>query len=158
MNKNQILALFIEQLENKHRVALASTQSAIAAATDEETVPENKYDTLALEAAYLAHGQAMRAQECEQEIQAAKRIVLNNDCEYVRVGSLVSLIAESGELKWLFISPCSGGLTINYQQQIISVITFQSPLGTALKNKQIGDDVSYKIGTTEFYYEVDSIE
>lgn len=158
MNKNQILALLIEQLENKYRVALASTQSAIAAATDEETIPENKYDTLALEAAYLAHGQAIRVQECEQEIQTVKRIVLTDDNEHIRMGSLVSLLAENGDLKWLFISPCAGGLTVNYQQQNISIITFQSPLGKSLKNKQVGDEVSYKIGATEFCYEVDSIE
>ena len=52
-------------LEEKLSIARSSTQRAIDAATDEETIPEHKYDTLALEASYLAHGQALRVQESE---------------------------------------------------------------------------------------------
>ena len=69
MNKFDLVQIIIQQLEDKLHVAHASTQSAIDAATDEETVPEHKYDTLALEASYLAHGQAMRVQESEEELR-----------------------------------------------------------------------------------------
>ena len=37
--------------------------------THEENIAENKYDTLGLEAAYLAQGQAQRVNECYLSIQ-----------------------------------------------------------------------------------------
>ena len=43
---------------------------AHAAATHEECQPDNKYDTTALEASYLAQGQANRAQEIRQGLEA----------------------------------------------------------------------------------------
>ncbi|MFI3277040.1 MAG: transcription elongation factor, partial [Vibrio sp.] len=52
MNKSELRQIIIEQLETRLRIAQSATQRAIDAATDEETVPEHKYDTLALEASY----------------------------------------------------------------------------------------------------------
>ncbi|MDF5129497.1 transcription elongation factor, partial [Vibrio parahaemolyticus] len=69
MNKADLVQIIIQHLEEKLQVAHSSAQRAIDAATDEETVPEHKYDTLALEAAYLAHGQAMRIQDSEEELR-----------------------------------------------------------------------------------------
>ncbi len=48
MSKPDLIQIIIQQLEEKLQVAHASTLRAIDAATDEETVPEHKYDTLAL--------------------------------------------------------------------------------------------------------------
>ncbi|MDW2239227.1 transcription elongation factor, partial [Vibrio sp. 1565-1] len=78
MNKAELIQIIIYQLEEKLRIAHASTQRAIDAATDEETVPEHKYDTLALEASYLAHGQAMRVQESEDELRQYRSMVIRD--------------------------------------------------------------------------------
>ncbi len=84
MNKADLVQIIIQQLEDKLHVAHASTQRAIDAATDEETVPEHKYDTLALEASYLAHGQAMRVQEVKKSFVST--VLLS----YVTLSMLVS--------------------------------------------------------------------
>ncbi|NMS58020.1 transcription elongation factor, partial [Vibrio parahaemolyticus] len=47
MNKADLVPIIIQHLEEKLQVAHSSAQRAIDAATDEETVPEHKYDTLA---------------------------------------------------------------------------------------------------------------
>ena len=91
MNKPELRQIIIEQLESRLRIAQSATQRAIDAATDEETVPEHKYDTLALEASYLAHGQAVRVQECEDDIQCYRNLVLR-DSEKVTVSSYVVVI------------------------------------------------------------------
>lgn len=55
--RQQVLGRLAEDLLRVEQAA----QIAHEAATHEENIAENKYDTLGLEAAYLATGQARRA-------------------------------------------------------------------------------------------------
>ncbi len=158
INKQQLLEQILQILTKAHQVAVAAAHSAIDAATNEQTVPEHKYDTLALEASYLAHGQAMRVQECEKEIAQFKQLPIHLASETVKIGSLVRLIDDSDNLSWVFFAPCSGGLKFEYQQQMVTVVTLKSPLGAALFNKSIGDEAIYIVGEKSFCYEIDAID
>lgn len=158
IDKPLLLEQILQILTKAHQVAVASAHSAIDAATNEQTVPEHKYDTLALEASYLAHGQAMRVQECEKEIAQFKQLPIHIASETVKLGSLVRLIDENDTLSWVFFAPCSGGLKFEYQQQFVTVVTLKSPLGAALLNKSVGDEVAYQVGDTPFCYEIDAID
>lgn len=157
MNKIELLQVIVLEMEKSLIIAQRSTQRAIESATDEETVPEHKYDTLALEASYLAHGQAMRAEECERELSQMKQLSIPTNMEHVALGCLVCLLDDSDECQWFFIAPCAGGLKVDYQQQRVMVVTLASPLGKALKGKSIGDDVDYQVGQTNFSYQIDTI-
>ena len=55
--QHQVLARLTEDLRHAEEAVRAAHETA----THEENVAENKYDTLGLEAAYLATGQARRA-------------------------------------------------------------------------------------------------
>ena len=158
MNKLELRQVILAQLQNKLSVAISSAQRAMESATDEETVPEHKYDTLALEASYLAHGQAVRVQECEEEIRQVTELYMPNQPESVVLGSLVSLLGLDDRRKLFFVSPCAGGLKVEYNEQSIMLVTFDSPLGRALKAKQIGDEVIYHVGDTEHSYEIENID
>lgn len=155
MNKADLVQIIIQQLEDKLHVAHASTQRAIDAATDEETVPEHKYDTLALEASYLAHGQAMRVQESEEELRQYRTLVLRDFVDArIAVGAYVELVDENDVEKAFFIGPCSGGLTVEWQGKEVFVLTPKSPLGFALVGKEEGEDIDVKIGDKTTCYEV----
>ena len=155
MNKADLVQIIIQQLEDKLHVAHASTQRAIDAATDEETVPEHKYDTLALEASYLAHGQAMRVQESEEELRQYRTLVLRDFSDArISVGAYVELVDENDVEKAFFIGPCSGGLTVEWQGKEVFVLTPKSPLGRALMGKEEGEEVEMKIGDKTTCYEV----
>ncbi|NOH47248.1 transcription elongation factor [Vibrio rotiferianus] len=155
MNKVDLVQIIIQQLEDKLQVAHASTQRAIDAATDEETVPEHKYDTLALEASYLAHGQAMRVQESEEELRQYRTLVLRDFVDArIAVGAYVELVDENDVEKAFFIGPCSGGLTVEWQGKEVFVLTPKSPLGRALVGKEEGEDIDVKIGDKTTCYEV----
>ena len=155
MNKADLVQIIIQQLEDKLHVAHASTQRAIDAATDEETVPEHKYDTLALEASYLAHGQAMRVQESEEELRHYRTLVLRDFVDArIAVGAYVELVDENDVEKAFFIGPCSGGLTVEWQGKEVFVLTPKSPLGRALVGKEEGEDIDMKIGDKTTRYEV----
>jgi len=155
MDKQIITAAIISALEAKLSIALAATQRAIDAATDEETVPEHKYDTLALEASYLAHGQAMRVQECEQELTVFRNLKVRSfEVQAIAVGAYVELEDEQEILKRFFISPCAGGLAISYQSNPVYLLTTQSPLGRVLKGKLEGDEVQLSIADKSMTYQV----
>lgn len=157
MNKLELKRIILDLLEQKWQIAQSSVQSAIESATDEETVPEHKYDTLALEASYLAHGQAMRLQECEQEIRVMKELVLPIEPEKVAFGCVISLLDDDDQSKRFFISPCAGGLKVSIDDESVTLVTFDSPLGQALKSKKVGDEVAYKVAGVEHCYEIETI-
>lgn len=157
MNKLELRQAILTLLEDKLAVALSSAQRAAESATDEETIPEHKYDTLALEASYLAHGQAMRVQECEQEIRMIRELQLVDKPAKVGLGSLVVLANEVDEHTWFFIAPCAGGLKVEFSQQSVMLLTFDSPLGSAMRNKACGDDVEYRVADKHYWYEIEAI-
>ncbi|UWZ98143.1 GreA/GreB family elongation factor [Vibrio splendidus] len=157
MNKSELRQIILEQLESRLRIAQSATQRAIDAATDEETVPEHKYDTLALEASYLAHGQAMRVQECEDDIQCYRNLVLR-DSERITVSSYVVVIDEHDQYKHFFMGPRVGGLSVTWNENEIAIVTANAPFGQALMGKEVGDEVEFKVADKQFYYEVISID
>ena len=73
------------------------------------------------------------------------------------LGCLVALRDENASLHWFFVSPVSGGLKVNWQGLSIILVTFQSPLGKALRDKELGDDVEYLVGNETKYYQVETI-
>ena len=74
-----------------------SARSAHAEATHEQSKAENKYDTRALEASYLAGGQSLQAAEIEQSIRQFESLEVREFEEAgtrLDVGALVRLEAN----------------------------------------------------------------
>jgi transcription elongation GreA/GreB family factor len=156
MNKSELRQIILQQLESRLAIAQSATQRAIDAATDEETVPEHKYDTLALEASYLAHGQAVRVQECEEDIQCYRELVLR-ESERVAMSSFLSVIDEQDQVKYFFIGPRVGGLSVKWDGKDVSILTPNAPLGAALMGKELGDEVEFSVADSHFIYEIVSV-
>lgn len=143
MTKAQLVAAVIARLESDLALFTAAARQAHAAATHEECQPDNKYDTTALEASYLAQGQANRAQEIRQGLEAYRALELLefNDTTPVRLGSLVTLEDEAGGERRLFIGPQAGGMKLADPTGEIVVITPASPLGRRLLGLTVGDEL-----------------
>ena len=102
-------------------------------ATSDESRPENKYDTRALEASYLAAGQGRRLVEL-QRLEAWLGH-LGEPSETVRLGSFVEL----DEVRWVLLGPAAGP-TVSHDGTEISVISTASPLGRVLQGLEEGDE------------------
>ncbi|WP_305844875.1 hypothetical protein [Photobacterium leiognathi] len=74
MNKQMLLDDIQEKLTLTLQAATEAAMRAYNTATDDENVAENQYDTLALEASYLAHGQAQRVEECKADLSGVSEI------------------------------------------------------------------------------------
>ena len=143
MTKQEIITTIIARLESDLSLFTAAALHAHAAATHAECQPDNKYDTTALEASYLAQGQANRAQEIRQSLEAYRVLTLPefDDDSPVRLGALVTLEDEEGGRRRIFIGPHAGGMKLGDPAGEIVVITPVSPLGKQLLGLTVGDEV-----------------
>jgi len=159
MNKSLLLKQILAALEANHQGAVDAAMRAYNTATDDENVAENKYDTLALEAAYLAQGQAQRVAECEADLAAFAKLELANCShqEAVGLGSLVYLVDEAGADKYLFLGPSAGGLKLTFCDKEIIIITPSAPLGQALLGRFVDDDIDINVGGQIKNYEIAAI-
>lgn len=110
MDKSLLRQQVLERLaEDLLRVEQAA-QTAHEAATHEENIAENKYDTLGLEAAYLATGQARRADAIRQAIVSWRSFspALYNPSQGIQLGALIVLVDADDKQQRLFIGPEGG--------------------------------------------------
>ena len=154
------VSAIVEKLQLELSTALAASQQAHDSATHSESIAANRYDTLAVEAAYLAHGQSMRIAELKQSIglyQHFQRPTFNARAT-IQLGALVCIEDDQGEQRRFLIGPAAGGLSIDSEQGAIQVITPNAPLGQALMGKRVEDEVDWKINQRKESYSVIAIE
>ena len=155
-DKKQLHAAILDALstlvENAKRAMLVAYETA----THEENIAENKYHTLGLEAAYLAQGQARRLAECEADLLAFQNSVPRDFTadDAIALGALVQLQDEDHHRQFLFLGPAAGGLKVVLDGTDIMVITAAAPLGQALLNAGVGDQVSVRLAARPKHYEV----
>ena len=148
MNKTAVHLLMLEKLEIDLDVLQRAAQTAYEAATHAENIAENKYDTLGLEASYLATGQARRVEEIRQALKNCRAMPLApyDAASGIQIGALIQLEADNGSAQWLFLAPDAAGLKLEHGAQTVTVITPRAPLGAALLGKQLDDEVQINVG------------
>ncbi|WAG77867.1 GreA/GreB family elongation factor [Metapseudomonas furukawaii] len=156
MDKARIHRLILDRLAADLELLQRAAQAAYEAATHEENVAENKYDTLGLEASYLATGQARRAAEIKHSIGLFQTLNLRpfDPQRGIQLSALVVLAAEDGSEQWLFLGPEAAGLKVQLEGEEITVITPRSPLGQALLGKAEGAEITLNIGKGHQHFEV----
>jgi transcription elongation GreA/GreB family factor len=158
MNKAHLLRLIIEQLDHDLSVQFNAALTAHEASTHEENIPDNKYETLALEASYVAQGQANRAQVIKAALETYKQLELVefHDDSPIRLTALVTLAGDDGTTKTIFIGPLEGGMKVidPLAGTVIVVITPASPLGRDLIGRCIGERVRIGIGSSRIEFEI----
>jgi transcription elongation GreA/GreB family factor len=152
--RTDMIRLIIEKLTSDLELIFNAAKTAHMASINEENQPDNKYDTLALEASYVAQGQANRAQEIRRSIETYKHLEFPAAGGAIQLASLVTLEADNGAVKRVFIGPVEGGLRIATDDDDIMVITPASPLGKALIGKVNYDTVEVKAGEALTEYQV----
>lgn len=147
-NKPKLLQAIVARLGVDLEMIQRAAQTAYEAATAEENIAENKYDTLSLEASYLATGQARRMEEIRQARTAYQHLTLRDyDAERgIQVSNLVLLEDQQGRRQWLFLGPEAAGLKIGEGDSLVTVITPRSPLGQQLLGKFEDDELDLVVG------------
>jgi transcription elongation GreA/GreB family factor len=158
-NKQHVLHCIVEKLEVDLDVAIRAAQTAYETATHEENIAENKYDTLGLEASYLAAGQARRVEEIRQSLEKYRTLTLKpfDEQHGIQLGDLIVLQAASGVEQQLFLGPDAAGLKVTVDHALITVITARAPLGQNLLGKFDGDEVEVHVNGSRQHFEITQI-
>lgn len=140
MGKQELIGEVVGRLRERLGRMLAAGRSAEAYAKDEESRPEDKYDTRSLEASYLAAGQARQV----EELAGAVRLLENwtppglGEGDRIRLGALVEAEVE-GEIAFYLLAPAGGGTSLTYLGCDLLVLTMDSPLAQRLSGRRAGD-------------------
>ncbi len=142
MYKNELIADIISHLKLELDNTLDAANNALLAAIDDQSVAETQYDTLAIEASYLAEGQSKRVMEIKQAISAYQRIELKTFSEHtpIAIGALIQLEREKEDHHWFFIGPAAGGYRTQISDQHFTVVTEHSPIAKELIGRYLYDD------------------
>jgi len=153
MNKLQLHQQLMTHLQKRLNDAQKAAQRAHETATNEENIAENKYDTLALEAAYLAQGQSERVLQCQANIDLCISLPIN-PTSTVEIGALVVLIDNHNQPKYLLMCNVAGGTKLQWEQHTVLVVTPQSPIGSALLGQQVDDSISINVHNRTKEYDI----
>ncbi|WP_431053191.1 GreA/GreB family elongation factor [Roseateles sp. L2-2] len=150
--QQQVLERLAEDLLQVEQAARVAHETA----THEENIAENKYDTLGLEASYLATGQARRAEAIREAIAEWRQFRPRPyDAERgIQLGALVCLVDADDKQQLLFLGPDGGSMKLVNDTQPVQVISGEAPLGRALLGKCDGDEVTIQIASTRQHFEV----
>ncbi len=160
MNKSVLHQQVITRLEDDLQQAQQAALTAYEAATHEENIAENKYDTLGLEASYLATGQARRASAIRQTLASWKQLVIRAfDPQLgIQLGALIELSDDEDRRQCLFLGPDGAAMKLQQNGQAVQVIGPQAPLGQSLLGKQVGDEVTLRLASGVQLLEVLSVD
>ncbi len=140
MQKDKLLLALIGKLEADLIMTKEAARISLDAATNEESKPENEYDTRALEASYLAGAQAKRAAEIDEALSIFRQIKLKNFGSGDPVAPTAYVeIKSNNKVSSVFIMPAGGGQSVQFEDKLIQVITPSSILGGALLGLKQGE-------------------
>ena len=127
MDKKDLLVQLIQHLQQEIDVTMNAVNEAHALASHEQSKPENQYDTLALEAAYLAHGQSERIAELQRQVMLLNHFdfLEYNDDSRIAVGALVCVEELDVEnIVSLTPNPSSNYFNLDFDIQAEGQITY----------------------------------
>lgn len=140
--KQQVMAALLQALDDEIDAALRAADAAHATASDKNNQPENKYDTLSLEAAYLAHGQSERIAQLQQRLALAHwQVPAFSEDSPVNLGALLRLEWGAAQ-RWLFLAPV-GGRMLKVAEQSVWVVSPKAPLAQRLLNQSLGEEIQW---------------
>ncbi|MDH0867896.1 GreA/GreB family elongation factor [Mitsuaria sp. GD03876] len=156
MDKSLLQRQVLERLAEDLLQVEQAARTAHETATHEENIAENKYDTLGLEAAYLATGQARRAEAIRQAMANWRqfRPPAYDAARGIQLGALVCLVDADDRQQQLFLGPDGGSMQLVSGAQLVQVISGDAPLGRALLGKCEGDEVSIQVASIRQRFEV----
>ncbi|WPB58311.1 GreA/GreB family elongation factor [Xylophilus sp. GOD-11R] len=156
MDKSSLHQQVLDRLAEDLLQAEEAVRAAHETATHEENIAENKYDTLGLEAAYLATGQARRADAIRQALARWRqfRPPAYDAGKGIQLGALVCLLDSADRQQWLFLGPDGGSMKLPSAGLLVQVVSAEAPLGRAVLGKCEGDEVSIQLAPARQQFEV----
>ncbi|RYZ90601.1 MAG: hypothetical protein EOP04_03415 [Proteobacteria bacterium] len=147
VDKKKLHKLLLEGLKEQIAAIRHAAGAAKDGATHEEAVAKSKYETHGLELSYLAGSQFERARIAETKLTLLENAPFTKFLEddAIDTGALIGLRDHDKGLRHVYLlSSIGAGLTLRYEDEVIKVISPESPLGESLMSLGVGDIVGGK--------------
>lgn len=154
MNKQHILRLIIQQLTADLKISEQAVKVARDTATHSDCLGSSKYETMGVEASYLAQGQGIRLLEIERSLRYFQQLELPQSMTRIAMPALITLCDDNAIEQHLWLSADGAGMTIACEQDNITLITPRSPLGRALIGQEVGDFIEISVANRQRGFEV----
>lgn len=151
MDKHDLVAQLVRQLESTARAALGARNAAALEAREGATPDEKREDARAAhQLATLGGAQQRRAQQALAEIDSLARFKPGplTTKSSISVGAIVEIEDEdSGEGRTFFLAPVGAGITLTGPggDGVLSVVTPASPIGRAVLGRKVGDVIDVMV-------------
>ena len=144
--KQKLIARLIAHVEGEMATMRKAALDAAEGATHAEARPENDKDTRAIEASYLAAGQAERFRQLESSLKVLKGLELPElpKSAPITATAVITLEDDDGERTRFLMLPSFGGVVLEHDGKKVQVVTPPSPLGTALLGRTQGDVIELR--------------
>ncbi len=154
-----VIQALIESFQTELSTLMNSARAAYEEATHEESQSEDKHDTRAIEASYLAAGQVARAMELERIISEYKGYLETSHKSKNKVGpGALAELETNGKTICTFFARQGGGTKVTVNGKTIIVTTPMSPLGEALIDSEEDDEVFVDTHNGPRSYTVQSLQ
>lgn len=138
--KTRVVRAVVESLRAALSVALQAADIARDEATSPESKAENKYDTRAIEAGYLAGAQARRVGDLRVVVGRFEQM-LRQPMAGATASRYVVARGEGGESSAFLLGPGGAGVIVEVDGVRVRVLTTASPLGSQLVDAENGDEL-----------------
>ena len=137
-SRTDVVRVLTHKVQSELEGLVSATSLARDEATHGESRAENKYDTRAIEASYLAAGQGQRIEELRELLLWYRNLPPESHFERAEQGALVGYEDDEGEQRWVFLAK-EGGTVVTVDGEEVRAISPSSALGAALLGLQPGD-------------------
>jgi hypothetical protein len=151
INKTALLAEIIHKLEAEVKQLRESFEEAKLTSIEAPGRMQSRYDTMGVEAAWVADGLAKSIEEKVEGVYKLKNFRMPEDPERVSIGCLVGIGPENGDIESVFwILPACGGISIPIDDNLtLQTVMPQAPVARALIGKSLDDEVTARRGKTD---------
>ena len=141
--KAQICAALLASLADQIAVLEKAVANAVEGTTHAESKQEDKHDTRAIEAGYLAGAQLERLKAAQARHRFVSQLAVAEAPHDgpIRSQDLVELTTPTGKSAWYFILPMVEGDTLAVGDESVRIVSAQSTLGEQLLGLYVGDEV-----------------
>ncbi|MDQ3807111.1 MAG: hypothetical protein M3298_02970 [Thermoproteota archaeon] len=146
INKGELLGEIVARLEAEIKKLRESFEEAKLTSIEAPGRMQSRYDTMGVEAAWVADGLAKSLEERVEGVYRLKNIRLPEDPEKVSLGCVVGIGPEDGGVENLyFILPACGGISVTVESGVlIQTVMPQAPVARALIGKSLDDEVTVR--------------
>ena len=151
IDKASLRDALADALASELDTLMAAQQLTTEGVTHADAKQEGSKDTRAIEASYLARGQAARVASLSRDLAGVRAMPLRefSESDRVALSALVTVLNEEQQ-RLLFIAPAGGGTRLELAGQSVDVVTPKSPLGRILVGAEVGDIVTWDAKDQDF--------